>query len=110
MCTNFTPTRKAEWAKATLGVDLPVGYPDECYPGYTAPLVVKDNQDADIMLAQTVATAAAARARTFALVDAFLTDVAAVTTPPVRTSSKGMSPIAVSSLSWSAGPRLPKAK
>ena len=41
MCTNFTPTRKAEWAKATLGVDLPVGYPDECYPGHTAPLVVK---------------------------------------------------------------------
>ena len=41
MCTNFTPTRKAEWAKASLAVDLPVGYPDECYPSYTPPLVVK---------------------------------------------------------------------
>lgn len=49
MCTNFTPTRKAEWAKATLGVDLPVGYPDECYPGYTAPLVVKGHHSGRVV-------------------------------------------------------------
>ena len=27
-----------------LGVDLPFGYPEEAYPGYAAPLVVKSHQ------------------------------------------------------------------
>jgi GMP synthase-like glutamine amidotransferase len=38
--------------------------------------VVADGQDPAIMMAQTVASAQAARERTFTLVDAFLTDVA----------------------------------
>ncbi len=29
MCTNFTPTQNREWVKATLGVELPSGYPAE---------------------------------------------------------------------------------
>ena len=41
MCTNFTPTKKSQWAKEKLKVDLPEGYPDEAYPGFAAPLVVK---------------------------------------------------------------------
>ena len=41
MCTNFTPTQDATWAKQTLGVTLPSGYPPESYPGFAAPLVVK---------------------------------------------------------------------
>lgn len=44
MCTNFTPTNRAQWVKEALGVDLPPGYPDETYPGYAAPLVVKSHQ------------------------------------------------------------------
>jgi putative SOS response-associated peptidase YedK len=44
VCTNFTPTRRAQWVKETLGVDLPSNYPDETYPGYAAPLVVKSRQ------------------------------------------------------------------
>ena len=44
MCTNFTPTKRAQWVKETLGVHLPTGYPDEAYPGYAAPLVVKSHQ------------------------------------------------------------------
>jgi putative SOS response-associated peptidase YedK len=45
MCTNFTPTRNVEWAKAKLGVDLPQGeYPPEAYPGYAAPIVLKSHQ------------------------------------------------------------------
>jgi putative SOS response-associated peptidase YedK len=44
MCTNFTPTRRAQWVKETLGVDLPSNYPGETYPGYAAPLVVKSRQ------------------------------------------------------------------
>ena len=44
MCTNFTPTKRAQWVKETLGVDLPTGYHDEAYPGYAAPLVVKSHQ------------------------------------------------------------------
>lgn len=44
MCTNFTPTQRAQWVKENLGVDLPSGYPDEAYPGYAAPLVVKSHQ------------------------------------------------------------------
>ncbi len=44
MCTNFTPTKRAQWVKENLGVDLPSGYPEEAYPGYAAPLVVKSHQ------------------------------------------------------------------
>lgn len=45
MCTNFTPTRKAEWAKQSLGVDLPsADYPAETYPGYAAPIVVRGHE------------------------------------------------------------------
>ena len=44
MCTNFTPTRRAQWVKETLGVELPSDFPEEAYPGYAAPLVVKSHQ------------------------------------------------------------------
>lgn len=44
MCTNFTPTKNTAWAKEKLGVDLPVGYPDESYPSFAAPIVVKSHQ------------------------------------------------------------------
>jgi len=44
VCTNFTPTHNSAWAKETLGVDLPSGYPAESYPGFAAPLVVKSHQ------------------------------------------------------------------
>ena len=44
MCTNFTPTKRAQWVKDKLGVDWPSGHPDETYPGYAAPLVVKSHQ------------------------------------------------------------------
>lgn len=44
MCTNFTPTKRNQWVKKTLGVDLPSGFPEETYPGYLAPLVVKSRQ------------------------------------------------------------------
>lgn len=44
MCTNFTPTQRAQWVKENLGVDLPSGYPEETFPGYAAPLVVKSHQ------------------------------------------------------------------
>ena len=44
MCTNFTPTKRAQWVKEQFGVDLPTGYPEESYPGFAAPLVVKSHQ------------------------------------------------------------------
>ena len=44
MCTNFTPTTRAQWVKENLGVDLPSGCPEEAYPGYLAPVVVKSRQ------------------------------------------------------------------
>lgn len=44
MCTNFTPTTRAHWVKENLGVELPSGFPEEAYPGYAAPLVVKSRQ------------------------------------------------------------------
>lgn len=44
MCTNFTPTTRAQWVKENLGVELPSGFPEEAYPGYAAPLVVKSRQ------------------------------------------------------------------
>lgn len=44
MCTNFTPTKKNQWVKEMLGVDLPTEYPSESYPGFAAPVVVKSHQ------------------------------------------------------------------
>ena len=44
MCTNFTPTQHAAWAKEKLGVDLPSAYPEEAYPGFAAPVVVKGHR------------------------------------------------------------------
>ena len=44
MCTNFTPTKNAQWVKSLLGVDLPSGFPDESYPSFDAPIVVKSHQ------------------------------------------------------------------
>ena len=44
MCTNFTPTTRAQWVKKNLGVVLPSGFPEEAYPGYLAPVVVKSRQ------------------------------------------------------------------
>jgi putative SOS response-associated peptidase YedK len=44
VCTNFTPTTRAQWVKENLGVDLPSGCPEEAYPGYLAPVVVKSRQ------------------------------------------------------------------
>ena len=45
MCIHFTPTRNKAWVKQRLGVDLPTGnFPEETYPGYAAPLVLKSHQ------------------------------------------------------------------
>ena len=44
MCTNFTPTQRAQWVKDKLGVDLPGGYPQESYPGFASPIVVTRHQ------------------------------------------------------------------
>lgn len=44
MCTNFTPTKCAVWVKTEFKVELPTGYPDESYPGFVAPVVVKSHQ------------------------------------------------------------------
>ena len=45
MCIHFTPTRNNAWVKQRLGVDLPTGnFPEETYPGYAAPLVLKSHQ------------------------------------------------------------------
>jgi len=44
VCTNFTPTRHAQCVKETLGVELPSDFPEQAYPGYAAPLVVKSHQ------------------------------------------------------------------
>jgi putative SOS response-associated peptidase YedK len=44
VCTNFTPTKGAQWVKEKIGVDLPSGYPDESYPGFVAPVIVKSHQ------------------------------------------------------------------
>ena len=44
MCTNFTPTTRAQWVKENLGVELPSGFPEEAFPGYLAPVVVKSRQ------------------------------------------------------------------
>ena len=45
MCIHFIPTRNNTWVKQRLGVDLPTGnFPEETYPGYAAPLVLKSHQ------------------------------------------------------------------
>lgn len=44
MCTNFTPTKRVQWVKEKLGMNLPSGFPDESYPGFAAPVVVKSHQ------------------------------------------------------------------
>ena len=44
MCTNFTPTQRAQWVKEKLGVDLPASYSEESYPGFASPIVVKSHQ------------------------------------------------------------------
>ena len=44
MCTNYTPTKKADWVKKTFAVDLPNGYPKEAYPGFLGPVVMKSHQ------------------------------------------------------------------
>jgi putative SOS response-associated peptidase YedK len=44
VCTNFTPTTRAQWVKENLGVELPSGFPQEAYPGDLAPVVVKSRQ------------------------------------------------------------------
>jgi hypothetical protein len=44
MCTNYTPTKNADWVKVNFGVDLPNGYPDEAYPNFLGPVVVKSHQ------------------------------------------------------------------
>jgi putative SOS response-associated peptidase YedK len=44
VCTNFTPTTRAQWVKENLGVELPSGFSEEAYPGYLAPVVVKSRQ------------------------------------------------------------------
>ncbi len=44
VCTNFTPTKRAQWVKENLGVELPAGFPAESYPGFAAPVVVKSHQ------------------------------------------------------------------
>lgn len=44
MCTNYTPTKKADWVKTHIGVDLPANYPDEAYPSFLGPVVMKSQQ------------------------------------------------------------------
>ena len=44
MCTNFTPTQRAQWVQEKFGVALPAHYPEESYPGFVAPVVVKSHQ------------------------------------------------------------------
>jgi putative SOS response-associated peptidase YedK len=44
VCINFTPTQRAQWVKERLGADLPSDFPDETYPGFVAPVVVKSHQ------------------------------------------------------------------
>ena len=44
MCTNYTPTKNADWVKSHIGVDLPENYPDEAYPGFLGPIVMKSQQ------------------------------------------------------------------
>lgn len=49
MCTNFTPTRNNTWVHSHFGVDIPdADYPNEAYPGYLAPIIVKSHQTSRI--------------------------------------------------------------
>lgn len=56
MCTNYTPSARHEIAALRLGViGLPTGsWPDEVYPGYAAPIVVRntDGSGANCVLAR----------------------------------------------------------
>jgi len=42
--TKFIPTKRANWVRDKLGVDLPAEYPAESYPGFAAPVIVKSHQ------------------------------------------------------------------
>jgi putative SOS response-associated peptidase YedK len=44
VCTNFTPTKRSQWVEENLGIELPSGFPEESYPGFAAPVVVKSHQ------------------------------------------------------------------
>jgi putative SOS response-associated peptidase YedK len=44
VCTNYTPTRNTQWVKDTLGVDMPLEFPVESYPGFASPIVVQSRQ------------------------------------------------------------------
>jgi putative SOS response-associated peptidase YedK len=44
VCTNFTPTTNTQWVKDTLGVDIPLEFPAESYPGFASPIVVQSHQ------------------------------------------------------------------
>ncbi len=44
MCTNFTPTHDVDWVRQHFGLDLPEAASPECFPGYSAPLVLRGNQ------------------------------------------------------------------
>jgi len=46
LCTNFIPTRNSQWAKSAFGVPLPSDYPEQTYPGYLAPIVLKGRKSA----------------------------------------------------------------
>jgi len=48
VCTNFTPTKRAQWVKEKLRVDLPADFPEESYPGFAAPIVVQSHQSGRI--------------------------------------------------------------
>ena len=39
--SHFTPTKKSQWVKEKLRVNLPADYPAESYPGFSASLAVK---------------------------------------------------------------------
>jgi putative SOS response-associated peptidase YedK len=43
LCTSYTPTKKADWVKTTFGVDLQNDYPDEAYPNFYGPVVMKSH-------------------------------------------------------------------
>ena len=44
MCTNFTPTKNAQWVREKLGLSLPSEYPEESYPGFLSPIALKSHQ------------------------------------------------------------------
>ncbi|NDD11624.1 MAG: SOS response-associated peptidase [Betaproteobacteria bacterium] len=44
MCTNFTPTKNAQWVREKLGLSLPSEYPEESYPGFLSPIALKSQK------------------------------------------------------------------